>query len=132
MHNLTLSSDSLPPEATVYYRTLREIERHVASHSFLPDRFSRWQIGITADPAVILQAQREKGALYYWQVWEVTNRVGWSLQNYFRGRSMQAYESPEASDAEVRYLYLFKPAHSFWGLLQHLYGLVVLPFKTTN
>ena len=42
MHPLTLTS--LPAEATVYYRTLREIERHVASHSFLPDRFSRWQV----------------------------------------------------------------------------------------
>ncbi len=130
MPNLTLSPNPLPAEATVYYQTLREIERHVASHSLLPDRFSRWQIGITADPGVILREQREKGALYYWQVWEETNRVGWSVQNYFRGRSMQAFEAPEASDAAVRYLYLFKPAHSFWGLLQHLYGLVMLPFKT--
>jgi hypothetical protein len=132
MHHLTLSSTPLPAEATVYYQTIEEIERHVASHSFLPDRFSRWQIGITADPSVILREQRKKGALYYWQVWEVTNRVGWSLQNYFRGRSMQAFEAPEASDATVRYLYLFKPAHSFWGLLQHVYGLIVLPFKTTH
>jgi hypothetical protein len=130
MHNLTHSPTSLPAEASVYYQTLREIESHVASHSFLPERFSRWQIGITADPSVMLREQREKGALYYWQVWEVNNRVGWSLQNYFRGRSMQAYDAPEASDAAVRYLYLFKPAHSFWGLFQHLYGLVIQPFKT--
>lgn len=124
MNRFTLPAVPLHTETTAFYETIKAIERHVASHSFLPGRLSRWQIGITADPAALLQQPRQEGTLQCWQVWEVPNRVAWSLQNYFRGRSMQAHDAPEASDAAAKYLYLFKPksTHSFRGLLGSLYG----------
>jgi hypothetical protein len=106
-------------ETTAFYETVKAIERHVASHSFLSG-FSRWQIGTTDDPAALLLQLREAGTLHYWQVWEVSNRVAWSLQNYFRGRSMQTPDVPETSDAAAKYLYLFKPEFSLRGLLQTL------------
>ena len=120
MNSFTIPTVVLPTETTAFYETIKAIERHVAVHSFLPGRLSRWQIGITADPAAL--QQRQEGALKCWQVWEVPNRVAWSLQNYFRGRSMQAHDAPEASDAAAKYLYLFKPTHSFRGLLASVYG----------
>jgi hypothetical protein len=119
MNSLSASLHTLPTENTVFYATIKAIERHVASHSFLSG-FSRWQIGTTDDPGALLLQLRQAGTLHYWQVWEVSNRVAWSLQNYFRGRSMQTPDVPETSDAAARYLYLFKPEFSLRGLLQTL------------
>jgi hypothetical protein len=126
MHSFILPSNPLPTETTVYFKTIKEIELYVASHSFLPDKFSGWQMGITDDPAVLRLEQREKGALQYWQVWEVTNRVAWSLQNYFRGRSMQTPDAPEASDAAAKYVYLYKPTYSLRGVWQRFLRVVHL------
>ena len=105
-------------DTTDFYRLVEEIKLYVSAHSFLPPDFSNWRMGITADPAAMLRDKPQKGGLKYWQVWEVDNRVGWSLQNYFRGRSMQTPHAPEAADGEVKYLYLFKPAFSLRGWLR--------------
>ncbi|MBW4641373.1 MAG: hypothetical protein KME05_24795 [Gloeocapsa sp. UFS-A4-WI-NPMV-4B04] len=82
-------------DTTDFYRLVEEIKLYVAAHSFLPPDFSCWRMGITADLAAVLRGKRPKDDLKHWQVWEVDNRVGWSLQNYFRGRSMQTPQHPK-------------------------------------
>lgn len=120
MNSLSMPLVPLHTETTTFYETIKAIERHVSAHSLLP-RFSRWQLGTTDDPGALLLQLQQADSLQHWQVWEVTNRVAWSLQNYFRGRSMQTSGTPETSDAAARYLYLFKPRFSVRSLWQSFY-----------